>query len=208
MNLKIFSVEIHKAHFEQVELLKEICKSDIVSVFPTGHTEFLDGNASTSVFSWKNIKDAEKLHQHTVFAELGKFIETQAKIYWDNLGYQSGVTPKIYQSWINVYEKTGRSTSHNHGRAPMTAAMYLSASPEQGNIVFESPLELVSALLPYEDCYSVIRHEIPVNTGDLIIFPGYIKHCTLPNLTDKKRIIFGANLNETGVYNSKYFPEY
>ena len=76
--------------------------------------------------------------------------------------------------------------------------LYLDASPEQGNIVFENPMDLIIGGQPIKMPYKNFTHEVEVVTGDLILFPGYLKHFTKPNLTNRPRVTFVANLNEKG----------
>ena len=36
--------------------------------------------------------------------------------------------------------------------------------------------------------------EVACKTGDVIIFPGWLKHFTTPNKTDKERIVMTINI--------------
>ena len=188
----LFSVEIKKTSFESKELLETLCQ-EVEHLPMTQSHSALRGN-TTSSYS----KNSERLHQLPVFADLVEFIETQAKIYWDELGYYPDLYPKIYQSWSNISTEHGDISIHNHCRSPLSAVLYLDASPEQGNIVFENPMDLIIGGQPIKMPYKNFTHEVEVVTGDLILFPGYLKHFTKPNLTNRPRVTFVANLNEKG----------
>jgi len=41
---------------------------------------------------------------------------------------------------------------------------------------------------------------IPVRTGDIVIFPGWLNHYGTPNLHDKPRIVVGANFFTRGTF--------
>ena len=197
----LFSVEIKKTSFESKELLETLCQ-EVEHLPMTQSHSALRGN-TTSSYS----KNSERLHQLPVFADLVEFIETQAKIYWDELGYYPDLYPKIYQSWITKYHHGGFIDKHDHIPASLSGVLYLSASPEQGNLVFENPLELWLRTQPYSADKrkgSFFEREIPVTTGDLIMFPAYLRHYTLPNRSQKDRIIMSFNLNSTGQFDNPY----
>ena len=40
--------------------------------------------------------------------------------------------------------------------------------------------------------------DIKVKTGDLVIFPGWVDHKSLPNQSDEERVIIGTNYFVTG----------
>jgi uncharacterized protein (TIGR02466 family) len=207
MIVNLFPVPIYKTKYNNLTELAEIRNSDLVRSFPVGdpYTQggHLNGDAQSSSGSWKEISGAEQVHNSQEFVNVSKFIETHAKIYWDELDYFPDVYPKIYQSWLTCYHKGSSISIHNHGRARLVCVVYLDANPEQGNIVFENPMELLYTTQPYSLNYlqkNKICQEIEVNTGDVIIFPSWLKHYTLPNNTDKDRIILTSNLNDNGNY--------
>jgi uncharacterized protein (TIGR02466 family) len=188
--MKLFSVEIRKISLDQTDHLETLCQ-EVKQLEMTQSHPVIQGNTISSY-----AKDCEKIHHLPLFSYLVENIETQAKTYWDYLGYYPDVYPKIYQSWSNMSFKNGDISIHNHCRAPISAVLYLNASPEQGNIVFENPMDLIIGGQPIKMPYKNFTHEVEVNTGDLILFPGYLKHFTKPNLTNQPRITFVANLAE------------
>ena len=199
----LFSTNIYKTKFNNIKKLESICESDIVAelvssdrssyryVFPE------PSKVSSNLHSWHDNFGTEKLHATELFSEITQFVESHAKIYWDNIEYYNDVCPKIYQSWITKYHHGGFIDKHDHIPASISAVLYLSASPEQGNVVFENPLELWLRTQPYSADKlkgSFFEQEIPVATGDLILFPSYLRHWTQPNRSQKDRIIMSFNL--------------
>jgi ectoine hydroxylase-related dioxygenase (phytanoyl-CoA dioxygenase family) len=82
-----------------------------------------------------------------------------------------------------------------------TAVLYIDASPEQGTLVIENPLDMILMTQPISpEVKYPMRQEIEVHTGDLVIFPGYLKHSVNPNLTDKERIVLAFNIGCRGKY--------
>jgi uncharacterized protein (TIGR02466 family) len=209
----LFSINIYKTKFNNIKKLKSICEFDIQSEsFSSDRASYKDlfnepSKVSSNLHSWRDNSGTEKLHTTEPFSEITQFIESHAKIYWDHIEYYNDVRPKIYQSWITKYHHGGFIDKHDHLPASLTGVLYLNASPEQGNLVFENPLELWLRTQPYSADKrkgSFFQQEIPVATGDLILFPGYLRHYTLPNRSQQDRIIMSFNLNSTGQFDNPY----
>ena len=52
------------------------------------------------------------------------------------------------------------------------------------------------------NAFNSLTWDFEVNTGDLIIFPAWMYHFTRENVTDKDRIVIGANYFIDGVIGS------
>lgn len=188
----LFAVEITKVQFPDLEILAHL--REIISELPMTKSHKALGNNMTSTFS----KQSEKLHTLPAFSPVVEFIEAQSKIYWDALGYYPDVFPKIYQSWSNVGIQHSEMHIHNHCKAPLSAVLYLSKDTNSGNIIFENPMDLIIGGQPIKMPYKNFTHEVNVSTGDLVIFPGYLKHFTAVNHSETPRMVFVANLNAKG----------
>ena len=121
--------------------------------------------------------------------------------YWKELDYFTGLKPYVLDMWANLTPKDGWINSHLHISMPLNAVLYLDASPEQGNLIIENPNDQLLATQPvnYRETYQ-FEQEIEVNTGDFIIFPGYLKHKVKPNTSDRTRMILGLNFGCKGFY--------
>jgi uncharacterized protein (TIGR02466 family) len=103
--------------------------------------------------------------------------------------------------WANITPRGGYVDSHLHGNMPFTAVLYVDASPEQGNLFIENPMEMVLMNQPIgPDVQYPLGEEIAVNSGDFVMLPGYIRHSVRPNTTDKPRLILAFNLGCRGTY--------
>jgi uncharacterized protein (TIGR02466 family) len=103
--------------------------------------------------------------------------------------------------WANVTPKDGYIDSHLHGNMPFTGVLYIDASSEQGNLFIENPMEMVLMNQPIgPDIKYPLGEEITVKSGDLIMFPGYIRHSVKPNLSDRPRLILAFNIGCRGQY--------
>lgn len=124
-----------------------------------------------------------------------------AKEYWKELDYFDGLQPYVLDMWANFTPKHGWINSHCHISMPLNAVLYLDATPEMGNIVIENPNDQLLATQPinYKTTFQ-FEQEIEVNTGDFIMFPGFLKHKVRKNMSDRNRMVLGLNFGAKGFY--------
>ena len=113
------------------------------------------------------------------------------------------------QSWSTTTKKGERHQLHEHPNAIFSLVFYVSAEGnESGNFVFNlEPSRLrerwnFSFEVKKYNVFNSSSWEYEVNTGDLIIFPAWMYHYTRENVTDKDRIVIGANYFIDGVIGS------
>jgi uncharacterized protein (TIGR02466 family) len=138
------------------------------------------------------------LHTWPELKEVVEFINHHAHEYWKALGYRKDMKPGVYEMWANRYTPNSFIDYHNHAPIHMTSTFILKREEGAGNIVFENPLETLLKHQPYEvtaeNFYNLFEEEIEGHAGDLVIFPGYLKHKTRPNASNFDRIMLGANV--------------
>ena len=76
-------------------------------------------------------------------------------------------------SWLNRIYPTGNTKWHVHKLSELVVCWYIDKPKDSGNIII---------------LYNEVEHEIEVNTGDVIIFPSDLMHCT------KKTIATNADM--------------
>lgn len=142
---------------------------------------------------------SRELHTRREFKSLINFIEEHAQAYWKDLGYSDAQKPGVFEMWTNVYKKGSFIDMHSHSPVQMIASFYLQQPENAGNLVFEHPMMHLMKHQPYDP--DLLRnhpefweYDVPVKTGDLILFPGYMNHKTRPNNSDQDRIMIGANI--------------
>jgi uncharacterized protein (TIGR02466 family) len=197
MKINLFSVDIWKSIFPDVNYLSTLTNQDLLSRIDLVPPESVIASGVTTS-AWADYTQTDQLHHWPEFKPLADTIEGFADHIWEELEYYDDATPQICQSWITVGKRDAMILPHIHYNAHLSAVVYISASPEQGNIVFESPMEMALIGQPIKNKIKRVRREISVVSGDVIIFPGYLKHYTMPNKTNEPRITFVANLNSTG----------
>lgn len=201
--VNLFAIKIYKTKFPSVGKIRE-------ELFPRLETVF----EKTSANNVKSMQDgtlctyyeANNLQNDPVCKEFVEFAEYHAREYWKELNYTDSLTPYIAQIWANQTPKAGWIQSHLHGSIPITGTLYVNAGPGMGNLVIENPLDsiLVSQPMDYKAQES-LHHEVAVETGDLVLFPGWIRHHVQPNTTNKYRLILGLHFGSKGSYVSQHW---
>jgi len=199
-SIELFPTIIFKDFYPKVQELKENLFPKLSNIFEETKNNNNDFMRDGTLCSYHTSP-----YLHLEFPEETKniveFVENAAKEYWKQCHYHSGLTPYVFQLWANSTPRGGWVDSHLHGNMPFTGVVYVDASPEQGNLIIENPLDMVLMSQPIspEVKYPMTK-EIDVNSGDLVMFPGYIKHSVKPNNTDVPRLILGFNIGCHGKY--------
>ena len=157
------------------------------------------GDAATMYVWEKNLQD------HPLFATIVDEIESHIKQYWEHLRYSPDFTPYIHNMWANVVNTGGNQNEHNHGAFPLAGVFYISLEEDMGDFYFIEPDELLISQQPINEQIwgSVFRQSVKNTTGDLMIFPGWMKHGTEKNKTNKPRIAVGFDVTMYKQTNSK-----
>lgn len=200
----IFSVPIYRTKFTDVDHLRELCLSQAFAELDGKTREqevYFGGDIASGLFGWRRGQHVQP-HQRPEFARVCDFITQAAVEYWHRMPYYPEINPQIYQSWVTVYGKGGSIRSHNHGvNIDIVAAFYISSTKDQGRLVLEHPLELLLSTQPYSlptQHPHKFNHSIAVESGDLVLFPSWLKHHSEPNTTDSNRLVLTIDYNRTG----------
>ena len=123
------------------------------------------------------------------------FTQLNAKIFETAQSIDTRVKLNIQDAWININRKHHYNEYHIHPLCTLSAVVYLKCNKDSGGIVFNSnssrqhyPLKEYSSMLFQE--YKKIEPEI----GKLIIFPAWLNHKVLPNLSETERISIAFNI--------------
>lgn len=172
-------------------------------------------------FDWENIKDRvydslmttpnvsalevgdshstlfEQAHPPHTWPELSKFfnwLNGPLTEVWNGMNYNWYTKHTNYQnSWFNIHRNGGETLEHQHAYTELVVTCYLQLPKDSGYIEFRDPLE-------YHKAHTPITHEkelwksVPAVTGDILIFPGWLKHRTQPNNTHNDRIVMTVNV--------------
>ncbi len=105
---------------------------------------------------------------------------------------------KITNLWTIINEKGGFNERHHHGNSSLSAAYYVEAPPQCGDIVFYDPRPAPVFSHPIANKPNLLNatvNSITPESGLLVLFPSYLDHSVNPNLSDQKRIVISFNIN-------------
>lgn len=197
---EVFPTKIYRSTYSKAAELKHSLFPKIENVLAAAaenNNGFMQDGTVCSYNTGSNLH--EQFPEET--SEIIEFVNAAAREYWKICNYHEELEPFVYQMWANSTPRGGWVENHLHGNMPFTAVLYVDASPEQGNIVLENPLDTVLMTQPIgPNVQYPMRHELTVNTGDLVIFPGYLKHSVKQNTTDRTRLIVAFNIGCRGNY--------
>jgi uncharacterized protein (TIGR02466 family) len=195
---ELFPLKIYKTSYPDVSKLQSTLLPLLDSIFEKTKKNNQGSMREEGLCSYNAVRN---LHTWPELQPLVKFIEYHYLQYWEKLAYSKEIKPKLIEMWANKYPNGAFIDWHNHSPIAITSSFYLQKDPGGGNILFEHPNELLLKHQPTlgdleKNIYhSLFTEEIKVSSGDLIMFPGYLKHRTIPNLEKTDRIIIGANIH-------------
>lgn len=99
-------------------------------------------------------------------------------------------------AWCNVYPKNAYVPAHDHRGVHWSGVYYAQADTFCGELIVIDPKEYALAYEPENTMFrGNIMSSFEPMEGKLIVFPGYLKHETDPNLSDRNRKIVSFNIN-------------
>ena len=100
----------------------------------------------------------------------------------------------VGNSWVNVHEKGGTTLEHHHGPAALVAATYLNLPKDGGFIQFKDPLEYQKTFQTRKESTTIDWKTIPAVTGDVLLFPGWMRHRTQQSASTEERWVLTTNV--------------
>ena len=113
---------------------------------------------------------------------------------WD----QSKQTIKLSNMWAIINKKGGFNERHHHGNSSISAAYYLRAPNECGDIVFYDPRPAPIYSHPIASKPNKLNaqvNSIAPKEGLLVMFPSYLDHSVNPNFSEEERIVISFNVS-------------
>tara|TARA_B100000085_G_C18546851_1_gene514234 strand:+ start:1227 stop:1889 length:663 start_codon:yes stop_codon:yes gene_type:complete len=107
-------------------------------------------------------------------------------------------------SWATKNEKGSKHHGHTHPNTLFSTVYY--ARAESGQLVIAATQNGLTPNFDFQydiESYNVFNAKswnIPVKTGDIVIFPGWLQHYTTPNEHEQPRIVVGANFFTRGKF--------
>lgn len=194
----LFSTPIYKVNIldslTEVDLIENIIRKKFID--SSEELSSLEKNGGVSTYETDN-----QLHNIEILEKLNDLVLLHCKMYWRVLEVDERLSPRIDQCWSNIHKSKSFTLQHSHSLMPMVAAFYLRAELNSGDLILTNPAEYSITNIPFSQSIErKIETAIKIKTGDLIIFPGYIRHKTGENFSTSDRIVISYNIGYSGKY--------
>jgi len=189
---KIYKVKLDIDHKKLSEFIENLWNVHYQDVIDNNYKSMRDG----SLCIYNIVKN---LHSYKETLEFRQAIDYHIRVYWKELGYdlRNLDNIKLFQMWSNIYKQDSFIDIHNHSPAILTSNYYVKKRKDSSNIRFLDPNEMILKYQPlninFDNYADLCEEEINVSEGDLLIFPGYLKHRTLPNTSVEDRVTITSN---------------
>jgi len=130
------------------------------------------------------------------------------------LGFKDNNELYITNSWAVKTPTGGFHPAHNHPNSIMSGVLYINVGVELGNfeqgIIFEHEPQILNKfnfLFDKNDTnWNTSRFAVQVNSGDLVMFPSWLKHEVKENTTETTRLVIGFNTFIKGRFGENNYP--
>ncbi len=105
---------------------------------------------------------------------------------------------KITNMWAIINKGGAANARHHHGNSSLSAAYYVRAPKNSGDIVFYDPRPAPVYSHPVSNkpnYLNAMQHSISPLEGLLVMFPGYLDHSVNENLSNEERIVISFNIS-------------
>ena len=136
------------------------------------------------------------LLENKALASLKKFIVKKAEEYTRDL---LEINDKIYLTQSRCTRNTTNAFHKFHHHPNTFISLVYYAQCESGNIRFDVKSTVLSECFNFEytinkfNIYNTQNWGFYVKTGDMVLFPGHIRHGSSPNTGKEDRLAVGAN---------------
>ena len=107
-------------------------------------------------------------------------------------------TMKICGMWAIINNQNSYNVRHFHPKSILSAAYYVKAKENCGNIKFFDPVDQKSMIAPPKIKNTQLSAEaasFKPSEGDLLVFPSYLHHSVDENLSGEERIVISFNVD-------------
>jgi len=191
-----FTTSIHIAKIEGLDLNKinqEIFKYQ---------EEYCDGVIKSNRGGWQSpaFEYPTPIGQKTI-SSIDIIIEKSLPFIREaflDYGLIRGLIPEEYSIiyWLNINRKYNYNLAHTHGDSKLSAVLYTKVPENSGNIIFERSVNFNHDFdIKNENNFE--SYYVEPSEGTLVIFPSYLSHLVLQNLTndnDDRRLSIAFNI--------------
>jgi len=154
-----------------------------------------EGTKKSNVNGWHSDEfDLKNENLKNFISEISKNIGSAIKdMDWD---LETQIV-KITSMWSIINNKDAFNEKHHHGNSALSAAYYVKAEQNAGNIVFYDPRQANVFHHPTSKQVNSVNAQVQSVTpkaGTLVLFPSYLEHKVNPNLSNEERIVISFNV--------------
>lgn len=163
----------------------------------------------TDINNGKVSKD-NKLLDKKQLINLKKDILIELEKYFFDVLKLKDVNVRIENSWSVINKPGQQSHTHKHLNSFCSGILYLKKPINSGDLIFHrdesisidniSP-RIAMEFKEYND-FNCLHFTLPVQEGDLVLFPSLINHSTQVNKSNDDRLILAFNVFLDGTFNA------
>ena len=190
---KFFPVPVFEQKLENYKELNPQLENfiyDLKKNNPEGQKRSNAGGWHSPFFNINESEPVKKL--------ISSFTKSLPEIMTEHMGWRINKDKiTILDMWSVVNKKNTFNVQHSHPNSLLSAAYYVKAKKNSGNIKFFDPKEMKTMYHPPIKKFNEISAEIikiEPEEGKLLLFPSYLNHAVEENLSDEDRIVISFNL--------------
>tara|TARA_Y100000004_G_scaffold178137_1_gene220410 strand:+ start:4210 stop:4833 length:624 start_codon:yes stop_codon:yes gene_type:complete len=142
----------------------------------------------------KNFRSADSyLFKKKIFSKIKKFCQESIEIF-DNQILNTDQKLVITQTWANKNPKGASHHDHIHPNSVLSGVFYLRLESGMPPIVFNKTVfSNIKRIVKNYNEHNAETFLLPMVSGELIVFPSYLRHMVPTNKSDKERISISFN---------------
>ncbi len=154
------------------------------------------GMNKSNILGWHShpfVLDAEE-PKFFINSILPAINESMRDMSWDSEKNKMEITGM----WTIINTKSARNERHIHSNNFISAAYYVKAPENAGDILFHDPREVNVIRKPNTKQANKLNAQIfniKPKEGLLVLFPSYLHHSVNENLSDQERVVISFNID-------------
>ena len=166
-----------------------------------------DGIQRSNVNGWhsKNFKVEKDSAPHNFIQSIHGYIK---EVMVEGFGWKySPEKVGITEIWAIINKKNTFNQTHNHPNTYLSAAYYVKAPNDCGDIQFHEPNEVKKFRHPVIEKKNELNSSgfsVKAEEGNLLVFPSYLYHSVGKNLSSEDRIVISFNVDVITYKDAKF----
>jgi uncharacterized protein (TIGR02466 family) len=194
---ELFPIKIYRGHINGVPEIYEKVKPKLQKLWDQPDSILppwiVDGTVYATFPRYQEMDSNGLIQEWPEMQPIVQEVYRMANEYYALMKFDPAYEPYIDSMWANCYTPGATGLSHNHPEMVISGGFYFNCTPGQGNIIMEHPLteQILNHPVDPEFSKPLVEKEYIVETGDLILWPGWFNHTIKKNTLDHNRISVG-----------------